>query len=81
MKTEQQKMLAGELYDPMDPELVAARVNARDICQAPCLSRRTIVSRSCLFSDFADNAAWVACGKHALWNVPRHHAPGPDHHF
>jgi hypothetical protein len=34
MKTEQQKMLAGELYDPMDPELVAARVNARDICQA-----------------------------------------------
>ena len=37
MKTEQQKMLAGELYDPMDPELVAARVNARDICEAPCL--------------------------------------------
>ena len=25
MKTEQLKMLAGELYDPMDPELVAAR--------------------------------------------------------
>jgi hypothetical protein len=37
MKTQQQKMLAGELYDPMDPELVAARVNARDIYQAPCL--------------------------------------------
>jgi hypothetical protein len=37
MKTEQLKMLAGELYDPMDPELVAARVNARDICQVPCL--------------------------------------------
>jgi maltose O-acetyltransferase len=34
MKTEQQKMLAGELYDPMDPELVAARVNARDLCRA-----------------------------------------------
>ena len=26
-------MLAGELYDPLDPELVAARVRARDLCQ------------------------------------------------
>ena len=26
-------MLAGELYDPLDPELVAARVHARDLCQ------------------------------------------------
>ena len=34
MKTEQLKMLAGELYDPMDPELVAARTHARDLCQA-----------------------------------------------
>ena len=34
MKTEHQKMLAGELYDPMDPELVAARGRARDLCQA-----------------------------------------------
>ena len=25
-------MLAGELYDPMDPELVAARDRARDLC-------------------------------------------------
>ena len=33
MKTERQKMLAGELYDPLDPELVAARVRARDLCQ------------------------------------------------
>jgi maltose O-acetyltransferase len=33
-KTEHQKMLAGELYDPMDPELVAARGRARDLCQA-----------------------------------------------
>ena len=31
--TERQKMLAGELYDPMDPELVAARTRARDLCQ------------------------------------------------
>jgi maltose O-acetyltransferase len=34
MKSERQKMLAGELYDPMDPELVRARARARDLCQA-----------------------------------------------
>jgi len=27
------KMLAGELYDPMDSELVCARMRARDLCQ------------------------------------------------
>ena len=34
MPSERQKMLAGEMYDPLDPELVAARVRARDLCQA-----------------------------------------------
>lgn len=34
MKTEWEKMLAGELYDPMDPTLVTARDRARDLCQA-----------------------------------------------
>jgi maltose O-acetyltransferase len=34
VKTEHQKMLAGELYDPTDSELVAARAHARDLCQA-----------------------------------------------
>ena len=33
MSTERQKMLAGELYDPFDAELVAARERARDLCQ------------------------------------------------
>ena len=33
MRTEREKMLAGELYDPLDPELVAARERARDLCQ------------------------------------------------
>lgn len=33
MKTEREKMLAGELYDPFDPELAAARTRARDLCQ------------------------------------------------
>jgi len=31
--TEREKMLAGELYDPLDPELAAMRVRARDLCQ------------------------------------------------
>jgi len=34
MSTEREKMLAGELYDPMDPELVAGREHARDLCWA-----------------------------------------------
>jgi maltose O-acetyltransferase len=32
MKREWDKMLAGELYDALDPELVAARERARDLC-------------------------------------------------
>jgi maltose O-acetyltransferase len=33
MRSEREKMLAGELYDPFDPELVAGRERARDLCQ------------------------------------------------
>jgi maltose O-acetyltransferase len=33
MLSNRQKMLAGEMYDPFDPELVAARERARDLCQ------------------------------------------------
>ena len=33
MMTERQKMLAGELYDPLDAELLAARERARDLCR------------------------------------------------
>lgn len=32
-RSERDKMLAGELYDPHDPELVQARNRARDLCQ------------------------------------------------
>ena len=32
--TEREKMLAGELYNPLDPELVAARERARELCGA-----------------------------------------------
>ena len=33
MRSEMDKMLAGELYDPLDPALVQARDVARDLCQ------------------------------------------------
>ncbi len=33
MKTEREKMLAGELYDALDPELVLKRERTRDLCQ------------------------------------------------
>lgn len=33
MATEKEKMLAGELYDPLDPVLVQERDRARDLCQ------------------------------------------------
>ncbi len=32
-RTEREKMLAGELYDPFDAELSAARAHARDLCR------------------------------------------------
>jgi len=31
--TERQKMLIGDLYDPLDAELISARERARDLCQ------------------------------------------------
>ena len=34
MRSEKVKMLAGELYDAADPELVAERLRARTLCQA-----------------------------------------------
>jgi maltose O-acetyltransferase len=33
MRSEKEKMLAGELYDPYEGELVRARQRARDLCQ------------------------------------------------
>ena len=33
MPTEMERMLAGELYDPYDPELVRLRDRTRDLCQ------------------------------------------------
>lgn len=33
MRTDREKMLAGELYNPLDPELARGRDRARDLCQ------------------------------------------------
>ena len=33
MPSERDRMLAGDLYDPFDPDLVARRARARDLCQ------------------------------------------------
>jgi maltose O-acetyltransferase len=41
MPSEREKMLAGELYDPLDAELVAARIRARDLCQDLNATRET----------------------------------------
>ena len=45
MRSERAKMLAGDLYDPFDPELVAARVRARDLCQDLNASRESEQAR------------------------------------
>jgi maltose O-acetyltransferase len=39
--TERERMLAGELYDPLDGELVAARNRARNLCQNLNATRET----------------------------------------
>ena len=39
MRTEKEKMLAGELYDALDPELVIGRDRARDLCHELNTSR------------------------------------------
>src|SRR6478752_6231085 len=33
MKTEKEKMLAGELYDPLDPQLSRERQRCRELCK------------------------------------------------
>jgi maltose O-acetyltransferase len=63
MPTEREKMLAGELYDSLDPELVLARTRAHDLCYALNQTRdaqeedrRRIVTE--LFSA-GGNDAWI----------------------
>ncbi len=65
MLSEKEKMLAGELYDPMDAELVAARVRARDWCQDLNATREgdTIARRQILTQLFAS-------GGESVWMQP-----------
>ncbi len=63
MQTDREKMLAGELYDPLDPDLVAGRIRARDLCremnalpEADEAGRRAIVKQ--LFGQGGDSV-WM----------------------
>lgn len=65
MPTEKEKMLAGEAYDPFDPELVAARERARDLCWDLNASReRDQTTRRTLLAQL------FACGGDSAWIQP-----------
>ena len=63
MPSERERMLAGELYDAMDPELVAGRARARDLCQALNATREaeTDARRAILRALFAQggDSVWM----------------------
>ena len=63
MATQRERMLAGELYDPLDPELVEARARARDLCQAlNASSERDEATRRALLLQLigkGGDSAWV----------------------
>jgi maltose O-acetyltransferase len=63
MRSELKKMLAGELYDPRDPDLVQRRSRARDLCQLLNQTRETdeAVRRSILVSLLGSggDSAWI----------------------
>lgn len=65
MKTEREKMLAGELYDPLDAELARLRVRARDLCQDLNATReRDVEQRRRILLDL------VASGGDTVWMQP-----------
>jgi maltose O-acetyltransferase len=84
MPTEREKMLAGELYDPLDAELADARRRARDLCwalnathESQQAERRTILRE--LFAAggndvwlqppfFCDYGANIALGRKCFFN-------------
>lgn len=84
MPTEREKMLAGDLYDPAAPELVAARMRARDLCQALNATREAEAEeRRCILRDlfgaggdtvwmqppfFCDYGANIALGERVFFN-------------
>ena len=65
MRSEREKMLAGELYNALDPELVTARNRARDLCQALNRSREEDVEeRRRILKDL------FAAGGDTVWMQP-----------
>ena len=65
MKSETEKMLAGELYDPLAPPLVAARNRARGLCQTLNATReeQTETRRNILIDLFG-------AGGESVWMQP-----------
>jgi len=63
--TEREKMLAGELYDPLDLDLVAARERARDRCQSLNATRESQQQeRRRILRDL------FGAGGHSVWMQP-----------
>lgn len=68
MRTEKQKMLAGELYDALDPELVTARERARNLCQDLNATRELEQeTRRRILSEL------LGSGGHSVWMQPPFH--------
>ena len=61
MRTEKDKMLAGELYDALDPDLVRQRDRARDLCRELNFSRESEIElrREILIQLFASGGDTV----------------------
>ncbi|RJF92042.1 sugar O-acetyltransferase [Noviherbaspirillum saxi] len=83
MKTEKQKMIAGELYDPNDAQLVAERLRARDLLgRLNALADDDVETRTRLISElvaaktdafiqppfFCDYGTNIALGKKVFMN-------------
>jgi len=81
--TEREKMLAGELYDPLDPELISARERARDLCQTLNAARENDTARRRILIDllgsggatvwmqppfFCDYGSNIYLGEHVFFN-------------
>jgi len=68
MATEREKMLAGELYDPLDPELAHLRLRARDLCHELNASREAdATKRRRILVDL------VGSGGDTVWMQPPFH--------
>ncbi|HEX6094919.1 MAG TPA: sugar O-acetyltransferase [Thermoanaerobaculia bacterium] len=71
MTTERERMIAGELYDAFDPELVALRARARELCAANdfrelfAAGGDTVVVHPPFFCDYGSN---IRLGANVFFN-------------